>query len=59
MEGKVEEAKAANASIQSFRDCFKYGNPNIIVKTAVRLLGYEVGPVSYTHLDGYKRQDIG
>lgn len=43
MEGKIEEAKAANASIQSFRDCFKYGNPNTIVKTAVRLLGYEVG----------------
>ena len=44
MEGKIEEAKAANASIQSFRNCFKYGNPNTIVKTAVRLLGYEVGP---------------
>lgn len=43
IEGKIEEAKAANASIQSFRDCFKYGNPNTIVKTAVRLLGYEVG----------------
>ena len=43
-EGKIEEAKAANASIQSFRACFKYGNPNTIVKTAVRLLGYEVGP---------------
>ena len=43
MEGKVEEAKAANASIQSFRDCFKYGNPNTIVKTAVALLGYNVG----------------
>lgn len=44
MEGKVEEAKKANESIQSFRACFKYGNPNTIVKTAVRLLGYEVGP---------------
>lgn len=44
MEGKIEEAKAANASIQSFRACFKYGNPNTIVKTATRLLGYEVGP---------------
>lgn len=43
-EGKIEEAKAANASIASFRACFKYGNPNTIVKTAVRLLGYEVGP---------------
>lgn len=44
MEGKIEEAKAANESIQSFRGCFKYGNPNTIVKTATRLLGHEVGP---------------
>lgn len=44
MEGKVEEAKAANESIQSFRACFKYGNPNTIVKTATRLLGHDVGP---------------
>ncbi|MGO2083805.1 4-hydroxy-tetrahydrodipicolinate synthase [Vagococcus sp.] len=43
MEGKVEEAKKVNESIQSFRDCFKYGNPNTIVKTATRLLGYNVG----------------
>lgn len=43
MEGKIEEAKAMNASIASFRSCFKYGNPNTIVKTAVALLGYEVG----------------
>jgi 4-hydroxy-tetrahydrodipicolinate synthase len=44
MAGKIEEAKAANESIQSFRACFKYGNPNTIVKTATRLLGYDVGP---------------
>ena len=44
MDGKNEEAKSANASIQSFRNCFKYGNPNTIVKTAVRLLGHAVGP---------------
>ncbi len=43
MAGKIEEAKAANASIQSFRDCFKCGNPNTIVKVAVSLLGYDVG----------------
>ncbi len=43
MAGKIEEAKAANASIASFRACFKYGNPNTIVKTAVALLGYDVG----------------
>ncbi|MBO1305694.1 4-hydroxy-tetrahydrodipicolinate synthase [Enterococcus sp. 669A] len=44
MEGKIEEAKQANESIQSFRACFKYGNPNTIVKTATRLLGHNVGP---------------
>ncbi len=43
MEGKIEEAKEVNASIASFRACFKYGNPNTIVKTAVGLLGYDVG----------------
>lgn len=43
MEGKIEEAKEANASIASFRACFKYGNPNTIVKTAVALLGHPVG----------------
>ena len=42
-EGKIEEAKAANSSIASFRACFQYGNPNTIVKTAVSLLGYNVG----------------
>ena len=44
MEGKIKEAKETNESIQSFRACFKYGNPNTIVKTAARLLGYNVGP---------------
>ncbi|MDT2659807.1 4-hydroxy-tetrahydrodipicolinate synthase [Enterococcus hulanensis] len=43
VEGKIEEAKKANESIQSFRACFKYGNPNTIVKIATRLLGHNVG----------------
>lgn len=43
MEGKIEEAKKANESIASFRACFKYGNPNTIVKTAVAFMGYPVG----------------
>lgn len=43
IEGKIEEAKAANEKIASFRACFKYGNPNTIVKTAVSLLGHDVG----------------
>jgi len=43
MEGKIEEAKKANESIQSFRGCFKYGNPNTVVKTSAALLGNDVG----------------
>ena len=36
-------SQAAQDAIASFRACFKYGNPNTIVKTAVGLLGYPVG----------------
>ena len=43
VEGRTEEAMAANQSIGSFRECFRYGNPNTIVKTAVGLLGHDVG----------------
>lgn len=41
--GDLENARKAQDSIRSFRGCFKYGNPNTIVKTAVSLLGYPVG----------------
>lgn len=41
--GKLEEAQAAQDSIATLRGVFKYGNPNTIVKTAVALLGYNVG----------------
>lgn len=41
--GDLEGAQAAQDAIASFRACFKYGNPNTIVKTAVGLLGYPVG----------------
>lgn len=41
--GEIEKARQAQDSIRSFRACFKYGNPNTIVKTAVSLLGYPVG----------------
>ena len=41
--GDLENARKAQDSIHSFRGCFKYGNPNTIVKTAVNLLGYPVG----------------
>ncbi|WP_130889321.1 4-hydroxy-tetrahydrodipicolinate synthase [Fusobacterium ulcerans] len=41
--GNLEKAREIQDSIRSFRDCFKFGNPNTIVKTAVSLLGYPVG----------------
>jgi 4-hydroxy-tetrahydrodipicolinate synthase len=41
--GKLEEAQAAQDSIATLREVFRYGNPNTIVKTAVALLGYKVG----------------
>lgn len=43
-EGKIEEAMKVNESIQNIRGCFKYGNPNTVVKKATELLGYPVGP---------------
>lgn len=41
--GKLEEAQVAQDSIASFRAVFKFGNPNTIVKKAVKALGYPVG----------------
>lgn len=41
--GDLENARKAQDSIRSFRGCFKYGNPNTIVKTAVNLLSFPVG----------------
>lgn len=42
--GDMEAAKAAQSSIAPIRDCFKYGNPNSIVKCATNLIGQPVGP---------------
>lgn len=41
--GDLEQARAAQDRIRSFRNCFRFGNPNTIVKTAVAMLGYPVG----------------
>lgn len=41
--GNFEKAKEVQDSIRPFRDCFKYGNPNTIVKLSTGLLGYPVG----------------
>lgn len=41
--GDMKKARELQDSIRSFRECFRYGNPNTIVKKAVELLGYPVG----------------
>lgn len=43
MAGDFEGTRRAQDSIRPFRDIFKFGNPNTIVKTAVKELGYPVG----------------
>ena len=42
--GDLERAKKVQDSIRIFRNCFKYGNPNSLVKIAAGLLGDPVGP---------------
>ena len=42
--GDLDGARKAQDAIRSFRNCFRYGNPNTIVKAAVAMLGYPVGP---------------
>lgn len=43
MAGDLEGARQAQDNIRAFRNTFRYGNPNTIVKTAVALQGYPVG----------------
>lgn len=41
--GTLDAAEQCQANVSALRACFKYGNPNTVVKTAVNLLGYPVG----------------
>lgn len=43
-QGKFEEANEAQKKIRPFRNVIQMGNPNSVVKRAVNLLGYPVGP---------------
>ncbi|WFR58321.1 4-hydroxy-tetrahydrodipicolinate synthase [Anaerocolumna sp. AGMB13025] len=43
IQGEFDKAKECQDNIRGFRNCFKFGNPNTIVKTAVALSGYPVG----------------
>lgn len=60
-EGKLDEAGVAQDSIASFREVFKYGNPNTVVKKAVEKLGFPVGncrkPFSYLSDEGVEALD--
>lgn len=41
--GNIAAARQAQDAIRPFRNCFRFGNPNTIVKTATAMLGYPVG----------------
>lgn len=41
--GDFERAKRVQDSVRMFRACFRYGNPNTIIKIATAMLGYPVG----------------
>jgi 4-hydroxy-tetrahydrodipicolinate synthase len=43
MAGDLKKARMYQDSIRTLRGCFRYGNPNTVVKKAVGLLGYDVG----------------
>lgn len=43
-QGDIEAAKRLQASLRPFRDVMAMGNPNSVVKRAMNLLGYPVGP---------------
>lgn len=54
--GNMEAAEECQGNVAALRACFKYGNPNTVVKTAVNLLGYPVGacraPFNYLPEEG-------
>ncbi len=54
--GDLAAAQKCQEAVGPLRACFKYGNPNTVVKTAVNLLGYPVGkcraPFNYLPEEG-------
>ena len=44
LKGDMEKAREAQNAISRIRECFKYGNPNSVVKCATNLIGQPVGP---------------
>lgn len=43
LNGDLEAARKAQDSIRPIRNCFKFGNPNTVTKTAARIAGNNVG----------------
>ncbi len=44
LKGDIEASKKAQFSIAALRECFKFGNPNSIVKYATNAIGQPIGP---------------
>ena len=44
LKGDLKNAMKAQDSIRPIRNCFKFGNPNTVTKTAARIAGNPVGP---------------
>ena len=43
-EGNIEKANESQKKIRAFRNVMQMGNPNSVVKLAVNMRGYHVGP---------------
>ena len=56
IKGDMEQARFCQDRIRALRNVFKFGNPNTIVKKAVKLLGHNVGecraPFNYLSPEG-------
>lgn len=54
--GDYVQARMEQDSIRTLRNCFKFGNPNTVIKTAASLLGQSVGscraPFNYLSKEG-------
>ena len=44
IKGDIDGVRIAQDSIRPIRDCFRYGNPNSIIKEAANIIGQPVGP---------------
>lgn len=55
--GDLTGARLAQEAIRPLRDCFRYGNSNVVIKAASEMLGYHVGkcraPFNHLSDEGY------